>query len=287
MFTSCQLNLTTLAMANDDVYNICSFCNASTLDKGASMQCSSCSHYVHYLCTGLPTYMILLLETSNRKYQCEKCLKEKRGSWMKDYEKIDCEIANQQQDKDIAEYKKSSPPKQTKNVDRETEDTEEEESDLDDEDDSPYVNAVDPDVTMKKIQSKPQDTFNPKTPICRFYKSGNCKFGKKGKNCKFEHPIICWHSKTKKGCKNKNCNYWHPPSCQYKNKCKYEGCQLLHPETKNKPSGSKRNKLATRPQHKQFFNKDDLISKSLENFQKKIFGDVMNMVLSLSRSIPR
>ena len=36
-------------------------------------------------------------------------------------------------------------------------------------------------------QNQPNDTTS-RTRICRFYKNGDCKFGLKGKECKFTHP---------------------------------------------------------------------------------------------------
>ena len=81
----------------------CTFCKSSNLQKASAMKCNSCFKYVYYHCSGLPTYMIHVLELTNRKYDCEKCVMKKRKYWKTEFERIDTEIANQQQDQEIAD----------------------------------------------------------------------------------------------------------------------------------------------------------------------------------------
>ena len=56
--------------------------------------------------------------------------------------------------------------------------------------------------------------------VCKFYKKNICWHGKKGTDCKFEHPQMCVrymkHGNTASGCtKGRSCNYLHPILCKY------------------------------------------------------------------------
>ena len=44
-----------------------------------TMRCEECKHWVHYLCTALPIYILLCLASTNRRFTCEKCSFEKYG----------------------------------------------------------------------------------------------------------------------------------------------------------------------------------------------------------------
>ena len=73
--------------------------------------------------------------------------------------------------------------------------------------------------------------------ICRFYKNGNCKYGLKGKECKFTHPKMCrkytQHGTNKqRGCNlGKKCKDFHPKMCFdsiRKGECLVASCRFTH-----------------------------------------------------------
>ena len=66
--------------------------------------------------------------------------------------------------------------------------------------------------------------------VCKFYKKNICWHGKKGTNCKFEHPQMCVkymkHGNTTSGCtKGLSCKYLHPILCKYA--VKYGACYKM------------------------------------------------------------
>ena len=79
--------------------------------------------------------------------------------------------------------------------------------------------------------------------ICKFYQSGNCKFGRSGKKsdrsgkiCQFSHPPICKkfenYGYKKEGCRNRDCEELHLNLCKkfMKDYCKYgDQCKYHHP----------------------------------------------------------
>lgn len=42
-----------------------------------TIQCEECKHWIHYMCSALPVYILLCLARTNRKYTCEKCCYDK------------------------------------------------------------------------------------------------------------------------------------------------------------------------------------------------------------------
>ena len=72
--------------------------------------------------------------------------------------------------------------------------------------------------------------------VCKYYKMGNCKFGQKGDECKFDHPRKCYKFMRfgvaeGRGCKNKKCIYFHPPLCRATEEgrlCKSVNCKYFH-----------------------------------------------------------
>ena len=84
-----------------------------------------------------------------------------------------------------------------------------------------------------------------KAKICKFYAKGSCKHGRKGSNCKFQHPEVCrkllkFGNKSQKGCnKGTKCSKFHPRMCSSSiiNKvCFNHRCTYTHVK------GTKRNK---------------------------------------------
>ena len=87
-----------------------------------------------------------------------------------------------------------------------------------------------------------------KEKICRFYKQGNCRFGRKGADCPYDHPQACRkllkHGKrSPNGCtKGQKCEYYHPRMCSTsitKGECYNNDCKFVHVKNTKRKKESK------------------------------------------------
>ena len=71
-------------------------------------------------------------------------------------------------------------------------------------------------------------------PACKFYMQGRCKNGRKGTNCSFPHPNMCFRfiRSGNKGCnKGSSCQYAHPKLCKASltsKRCDRRNCYYYH-----------------------------------------------------------
>ena len=52
----------------------CPYCDCVVTSECKALLCESCNKYVPYLCSELPTYSIMLLLKSQRKFICKSCV---------------------------------------------------------------------------------------------------------------------------------------------------------------------------------------------------------------------
>ena len=107
------------------------------------------------------------------------------------------------------------------------------------------------DKRREENEEKHDDDSGKRTPICRFYRNGNCKHGLKGRECNYSHPKMCrkftQHGTNKqRGCtQGKKCKDFHPKMCFdsiQKGECYSESCRFAHVKgTKRKPPVIKNN----------------------------------------------
>ena len=110
--------------------------------------------------------------------------------------------------------------------------------------------------------------------VCRFYAQGNCKHGRKGVGCSFDHPVACKKllnhgNKAPSGCnKGKKCDSFHPRMCSTsitRGECFKQECKYVHIKgTKRKKDVSnivKNAKHKTSPAS----NKGSNVNKNTEN----------------------
>ena len=84
-----------------------------------------------------------------------------------------------------------------------------------------------------------KEARRPKRGICRYYKSGSCKFGAKDENCKFEHPkkgfkFIKFGREERRGCGSAECDYYRPPLCNWAEsgrEYRRQNCKYFHRKT--------------------------------------------------------
>ena len=93
----------------------------------------------------------------------------------------------------------------------------------------------DDDNNARSTNPEPNDK---QETICKFYEKKNCKYGRSGKDCTYQHPPPCkkfeMFGNEEKGCHDTNCKKLHRKVCKYfmrKKICKFgENCRLLHPK---------------------------------------------------------
>ena len=213
-------------MCNNNSEN-CLKCNAHC--QLSSLKCSDCKMRVHYKCSELPIYFIIMLEHTQRKFTCFQCAKKISLKYDEHFEAIAVEIANDIQDKELEKYQKTT---DRENISKGISDTEP----------SVTVNGLlinGMDSPTEIAEKKASDTLqlamtgNPKNsrksstisnedvktrPVCKYYLTGSCKHGKLGSNCRFQHPKFCPEFLTDGnglyGCRAKNCGYFHPKICR-------------------------------------------------------------------------
>ena len=85
-----------------------------------------------------------------------------------------------------------------------------------------------------KVNTQAKDVSSKKT-VCRYFLRQECRHGVSGKDCKFDHPKLCYkfirNGSKHGGCKKQQCNFFHPRLCQSsqkERKCVQKSCKLYH-----------------------------------------------------------
>ena len=138
--------------------------------------------------------------------------------------------------------------------------------------------------------------------LCKFYKRGNCKFGRKGLHCPFDHPKACRKllqhgNKGANGCKDGNkCINFHPKMCpdSIKNRTCFDlQCNLVHVKGTQRKRIINQNNL----NNEQFFETNETklqkaVNKNqnnenlnfleiIQNFKKEIFEQLESKLANL------
>lgn len=250
-----DLNCTTCGQANEMEHTI---------------QCEECKHWVHYVCSALPVYILLCLARTNRKYTCEKCSYEKYADPEWTAEAV-AAIARQERSTatkgetiDPIQPPSSpgkpcptepslplNPPLQDVNVStRGVTDTSElgdtpENIDLSNVEEAPVQSQEEtsPRIHQNTQKGQPADNGTPSkllqkvSAVCKFYRNGNCRYGRSGRSCRFQHPKCCQRllnhgPHSSQGCKLRNkCPLFHPTLCRSsvsRGECFRQNCTLAH-----------------------------------------------------------
>ena len=91
----------------------------------------------------------------------------------------------------------------------------------------------------EKGEGKQKSTKEPVGKVCHYYEQRRCKDGRKGLECKFDHPKLCFKfmDKGDEGCpKKEECTYHHPKLCRNGKECTKENCRFLHVGRKRSPT---------------------------------------------------
>ena len=184
-----------------------------------AVKCSSCQANIHLRCSEFPEYTLVRLALTQAQYMCPNCVKTKAAQTEDHYDseatKIKEAIA-----KEISLIQEVGAVNSDDVVS------------LLSKEDVPDArnNDVPPD------EPKTDEKISPKKNIpCKYYMRKGCKHGRKGTNCTYEHPKLCFkfiqHGDKRGGCKlGKSCTYAHPKLCDsYKSGiCRKERCNFYH-----------------------------------------------------------
>ena len=221
----------------------CPACDQS-VDNG--IKCKECKIWLHYYCTKLPDYYILLLKTKqNLTFYCETCVVGKCPQFVTDQAKIKSAIESQRlarsgipEDSD----KQPTPPGTTNSNMKDVHDNHPPRTGTDETDGLSGKDGGD-------VDGQKSDKI--KNDYCKFHLQGRCKFGRRGKDCRKVHPPLCrsFILKGDDGCdKGENCRYTHPKLCvkSLQNKsCPRKNCHFYHVTGSVRPNRPKTTKAVS------------------------------------------
>ena len=187
----------------------CPYCDCVVTSECKALLCESCNKYVHYLCSELPTYSIMLLLKSQRKFICKSCVLAKYQDFPALPGELDTILATQRR------KLSSDSTGPTANMNNAV--TQLETQSIKDN----TGNHVDTDLTSDTVINISLDDLDLEPSLvtdthCRYYLQGRCKHGRKGVTCQYSHPKIClrYIKKVERGCnKDKSCKFVHPKLC--------------------------------------------------------------------------
>ena len=249
--------------------NHCPFC-VYPVDKC----CLQCDEWIHYSCSKLPAYMLVQLSKSNRAFTCHTCVKSKFPLVLNELHE---EIISKQDGQlispttcDVQPLIPLSPsaplPPLTIQV-------------------SPKPISPSAPLLTSLVAPTPPITQHTQTsvatpqppssknqfpssspankPACKFYMQGKCKNGRKGTNCSFPHPNMCFRfiRSGNKGCnKRSSCQYAHPKLCKASltsKRCDRRNCYYYHVAGTSRPltDNFTRYNNESIPVHRQFKSK--------------------------------
>ena len=171
--------------ADDQGRPTCNSCIGELSDM--AVKCAKCQVFVHLRCTGLPEYQLVRLAVSQAQFSCANCVKTKD---VEDEERYNAEVTK------IRE-------KIAKEI-----------SIIDQLEDGSKSAAASEEDTPKE---ETNNSNSKSKAICRYFLRRKCKYGVVGKDCKFEHPKLCYkyirNGSKHGGCKKIDCQYYHPKLC--------------------------------------------------------------------------
>ena len=249
--------------------NQCPQCN---FDVDVGVKCDGCKKWLHYYCTSLPIYYLVLLKNSHFSFLCETCVVNVKckDTFLDEHKSISADVDS------MAKKRKGVVNAEIINDDELESDNSEtlqhvdvnsNARELQQGPDNPAVipktvnhdeqvtNLLDKDRCESKDFSQQTDSQS-STPdnqemhppvdvtVCKFHLQGRCIHGRYGKNCRNTHPPLCklYIKSGELGCSRSiDCTYAHPKLCTRclrHNECKRKKCFLYHVTGSSRPNFS-------------------------------------------------
>ena len=216
----------------------CPSCDLKVESDSNALQCRKCEKWIHYFCTQLPSYFIVLLAGSTITFICETCVSLR---FEKDFVSRHLEVEEAvtavkllragatPTDQQTTPEKVVQDPPNPLNSQPQT---------------SPVIVNETSDHQSGLSRSKPVDVKS----VCHFHLQGRCKHGRSGTGCKYSHPNLCkkFILKGERGCSNGDkCRFTHPRLCVgslKNNTCHRKKCFLYHVTGSSRPNLPKNNR---------------------------------------------
>ena len=224
----------------------CPICDTPVLAQ--CLSCSKCKQQVHLKCSKLPVYQIIWLQNTRTFFTCEQCVQIKYVDMYSDL------VETCEQQMKAEPCLPETEPAGSKDVGSApaVQPDPEDGGQIMDLGGSPSAaplsqnagvstsgdSAGDGEKIERSVQHherRPERS----TKICYHYRRGTCKFGRRGLQCKYSHPDLCFKFKMhgldeRKGCPaNANCGLMHPILCRKVKQsgvCNVVSCKFFHPK---------------------------------------------------------
>ena len=236
----------------------CPICELAVVDP--SLLCSKCKLKVHLKCSLLPGYHLVNLLNSRTQYMCETCVKikfvENYGSLVQKCERA-MKAGMDGESRADSDSTAAAADVSTDSLD----DSREPASgvqvmDLGGEPSAPTLSQLtaeqrtppasrrlggDQATARQSVVSVQEGEKSKK--ICFHYRRGTCKFGRRGQQCKYSHPNVCFKFKNfgvdkQRGCPpDASCDFMHPIICNRARRgitCSVPDCKFFHPKRLSK-----------------------------------------------------
>ncbi|KAK4322090.1 hypothetical protein Pmani_007143 [Petrolisthes manimaculis] len=234
-------------------------CKVCQKHCSTGIKCSNCSMWIHYQCSDVATYILVIFKKSSRKFTCLDCTKETYPNYadlaaeIEDHKSEEIAViqgtrvqskpveisvpqATLDTETPINGRPNSSQTKTLHLIDHKSTSTVDnpETTETISKDDHQEVSKRENSRDLENLGNKPN---HKKLVVCKFYLRNACRYGASGKKCMKSHPKIC--SKFMKNGKDDRigcnlgwkCTDYHPFVCRsslHKRVCEHRDCKHLH-----------------------------------------------------------
>ena len=235
---------------------VCCFCHIA-LDS-LCLKCQKCKGQIHLNCTGLPEYHLVRLVVTSASYVCMHCVEThetdqetykmelERINMCKQREKRLCEANNltdsiddAMRDMAISDVNRAIPPADSIGSTNAATSGGNQDGNLinNNQNLNSSNNSSGLPTQPERTDGVPENEANKSNQaVCRFYLKKACKYGRKGENCPFNHPKLCYkyikRGEKSGGCKKgKDCQFLHPQLCKRAlntRTCLNKNCRYYH-----------------------------------------------------------
>ena len=187
---------------------------------------------MHLRCSDLPVYMLLRFKTSGAQYICRACVLGEGNAESLKSEQQGIEALLELEEQVI---------KAAAEADESFHDAKNEKTieDAAKECNRSALEGQTVEHTKQNSSSTEKentDQVNSSPSVCKFYMQKSCKHGRKGDDCKYSHPKLCFnyikHGDKRGGCKKgSQCKFAHPKLCQRAletRTCSNKRCRFYH-----------------------------------------------------------